>query len=225
MDQLPDYMQVSYKALLEVYSEIEEQLANKEKLYRIYYAREAMKTQAKNYLLEAKWLHQKHIPTMDEYMAVSLLSTGYPALITTSFVGMGDIATQDSFDWLATYPRAVKGAAVVCRLMDDVVSRKFEQKRGHVCSALECYMKEYGGTEEEAIVEFHKQLSDAWKDIHESFLLPTITAVVPMPLLTGILNLACVMDVVYKHEDGYSTHHGTVLKDLIVSTLVQPVPV
>lgn len=83
-----------------------------------------MKKQAKNYLVEAKWLHQKHIPTMDEYMAVSELTTGYPLLITTSFVVMGDTATQDSFDWLATYPRAVKGAAVVCRLMDDVVSRK-----------------------------------------------------------------------------------------------------
>jgi (-)-germacrene D synthase len=80
-----------------------------------------MKRQAKTYLLEAKWLHQKHIPTMDEYMALSLVTSGYPLLITTYFVAMRDTATEDSFDWLATYPRAVKGAAVIARLMDDLM--------------------------------------------------------------------------------------------------------
>ncbi|XP_040363491.1 (-)-germacrene D synthase [Rosa chinensis] len=125
IDLLPaDYMKVCYKALLEVYTEIEQELAKERKLYRIHYAREAMKKQAENYFLEAKWLHQKHIPTMDEYMAVALMTTGYPLLITTSFVGMGDIATQDSIDWLATYPKAVKAAAVVGRLMDDIADHK-----------------------------------------------------------------------------------------------------
>ncbi|PRQ33674.1 putative lyase [Rosa chinensis] len=215
-------MKLCYKALLEVYTEIEEELAKEGKLYRIHYAREAMKKQAENYLLEVKWLQQKHIPTMDEYMALALITTGYPMLITTSFVGMGDIATQDSFDWLATYPKAVKGATMVCRLMDDIVDHKFEQKRGYVTSAVECYMKEYGATEEEAIIGLRRKVSDAWNDINESFLLSNV---VPRPLLTRILNFACAMNVAYKYEDGYTTHHEVVLKDFIVSTLVQSVPI
>ncbi|PRQ22026.1 putative lyase [Rosa chinensis] len=222
IDLLPDYMKVCYKALLEVYTEIEEQLAKEGKLYQIQYAREPMKKLFENYFLEAKWLHQKHIPTMDDYMSLALMTTGYPLLITTAFVGMGNIATQDSFDWLATYPKAVKGAAIICRLMDDIADHKFEQKRGQVTSAVECYMKEYGATEEEAIIGLRREVSDAWKDINESFLLPNVP---PRPLLTRIINFACIMDVAYKYADGYTTHHDTVLKDLIVSTLVQPVPV
>ncbi|PRQ33610.1 putative lyase [Rosa chinensis] len=221
-DPLPDYMKVCYKAMLEVYTEIEEELAKEGKLYRIHYAREAMKKQVKSYFLEAKWLHHQHIPTMDEYMVLSLETTAYLMLITISFVGMGDIATQDSFNWLATYPKAVKGAAVVCRLMDDIADHKFEQNRGYVTSAVECYMKEYGATEEEAITGLRRQVSDAWKDINESFLLPNV---VPRPLLIRILNLACAMDVAYKNEDGYTTHHESVIKDFVVSTLVQSVPV
>ncbi|PRQ33701.1 putative lyase [Rosa chinensis] len=139
IDPLPDYMKVCYKALLEAYTEIEEQLAKEGKLYRIHYAREAD-----------------------------------------------------------------------------------EQKREHVTSAVECYMKEYGATEEQAIIELRRKLSDAWKDINESFHPPNV---VPRALLTRIINFACVMDVVYKYVDGYSTHDDTVLKDFIVSTLVQPVPV
>ncbi|XP_050371714.1 (-)-germacrene D synthase-like isoform X2 [Argentina anserina] len=220
MDALPNYMKVCYKALLDVYTEVEVELAKEGKLYRIHYAREAMKMQAKSYYLEAKWFHEKYTPTVDEYIALSSLTSGYPLLITTTFVTMGDIATQDTLDWLATYPKPVKGSAVVARLMDDLVSHKFEQQRGHVASAVECYVKEFGATEEEAIIELRSKVSDAWKDINESFLLPKA---VSRPLLTRILNFACVMDVVYKYKDGYTTQHG-MLKDLIASALIQQVP-
>ena len=43
MDQLPDYMKISYKALLEVYQEMEELLAGHEgQQYRVEYARKAV---------------------------------------------------------------------------------------------------------------------------------------------------------------------------------------
>ncbi|KAL6127344.1 hypothetical protein ACLB2K_075385 [Fragaria x ananassa] len=227
IDPLPDYMKVFYKAMLEVYIEIEEELAKEGNLYRIHYAIEAvspiylMKKQATYYFHEAKLLQQKHIPTLDEYMDLALPSTAYHMLITTAFVGMGDIATQDSFDWLATYPRAVKGAEVVCRLMDDIADYKFELERGTDISSVECYMKEHGATEEEAMTELRRRLSDAWKDINESFFLPNA---LPRPLLTRVLNFACAMDVAYKYEDSYTTHHASILKDFIVPTLVESVP-
>lgn len=42
IDPLPDYMKVFYKAMLEVYIEIEEELAKEGNLYRIHYAIEAV---------------------------------------------------------------------------------------------------------------------------------------------------------------------------------------
>ncbi|TQD91285.1 hypothetical protein C1H46_023129 [Malus baccata] len=95
----------------------------------------------------------------------------------------------------------------------------FEQEKEHFVSAVNCYMKKYGATEEEAIIELRKQVNNAWKDINEACLHPTA---VPMPLLIRILNFARVMDVVYKCEDGYTNAEGG-LKDFIVSTLVEPV--
>jgi hypothetical protein len=80
-------------------------------------------------------------------------------------------------------------------------------------------MAQNGATEEEATNELCKQVRDAWKDINEGCLYPTT---VPMPLLTRILNLARVMDVVYKDEDGY-TNAGIVLKDFVASMLIDPV--
>ncbi|XP_048328632.2 (-)-germacrene D synthase-like [Ziziphus jujuba] len=217
--QLPDYMQFCYRALLDVYSEIEEEMTKLGKSYRVDYAKQAMKYQVRAYFEEAKWFHKKHIPTMEEYMPVALITSAYGMLATTSFVGMGDEVTKHSFDWLFSKPKIEKASSVVCRLMDDVVSHKFEQKRGHVASAVECYMKQFGATEDEAVNEFRKQVSDAWKDINEECLYPTS---VPMPLLVRILNLARVIDVVYKDGDGY-THASIVLKELVASLLINPV--
>ncbi|CAN6576178.1 unnamed protein product [Malus baccata var. baccata] len=137
MDQLPEYMKVCYRALLDIYSEIHEKLAHEGKLYPMHHAREA-----------------------------------------------------------------------------------FEQnKKEHFVSAVNCYMKKYGTTEEEAIIELQRQVNNTWKDVNEACLQPTA---VPMPQLIRILNFARVMDVVYKCEDGYTNPEG-VLKDFIVSTLVEPV--
>ncbi|KAL6205530.1 hypothetical protein ACLB2K_022788 [Fragaria x ananassa] len=175
----------------------------------------SMKRQVRAYHAEAKWFHNNDTPTMDEYMEVALVTSAYSMLATTSFVGMGDIVTKDSFEWIFSDPKMVKASEVVCRLMDDIVSHKFEQKKGHVASAVECYMTQYGATEEETIIEFRKQVSDAWKDINEECLHPTS---LDMPLLMRIVNLTRVIDVVYKSEDGY-THAETILKDFVASLL------
>ena len=96
---------------------------------------------------------------------------------------------------------------------------QFEQKRGHVASGIECYMKQYGASEEEVYDEFQKQVVDAWRDINEEFLRPTV---VPMPLLMRVLNLSRVMDVIYTGEDGY-THVGKVMKNNVASLLIHPI--
>ncbi|KAK0598882.1 hypothetical protein LWI29_000321 [Acer saccharum] len=222
IDQLPEYMKCCYEALLDVYSENEKDFACKGKLYRLDYAKDAMKDIVRNYFWEAKWCHEQHVPTMEEYMPVALVTSAYKMLATTSFVGMGEIVTKQAFEWLFTDPnKMVEASSLICRLMDDMVSHKFEQKRGHVASSVECFMNQHGATEEETCNEFRKQVRSAWKDINEECLLPTM---VPMPLLTRVLNLARVIDVVYKDEDGY-THAGVILKDFVASLLINPVPI
>jgi (-)-germacrene D synthase len=83
-----------------------------------------MKNQVRAYFQEAKWLHQKYIPTVDEYMHIAIISSGYPLLATTSLVGMGDIVTKDSFEWSLSDPKVVRASSMIARLMDDMKSHK-----------------------------------------------------------------------------------------------------
>jgi (-)-germacrene D synthase len=83
-----------------------------------------MKNQIRAYFHEAKWFHKNHIPTMDEYMRIALVSSGSSMLATTALVGMGDIVTKDAFEWLFSDPKVLKASTVIFRLMDDIVTHE-----------------------------------------------------------------------------------------------------
>ncbi|XP_030473379.1 (-)-germacrene D synthase-like [Syzygium oleosum] len=220
MDGLPEYMQAYYKELLHLYEEIGNRLAKKGRSYRLVYAKEAMKKQARAFFQEAKWFHTNYTPTLEEYMPLQLITTGYGMLATTSLLGMGDVVTKHAFEWSLGGCKIVKAAETICRLMDDIASHHFEQKRGHLVSAVELLMKEHGISEQEAEKELQKRVIDAWKDTNEEFLRPTA---VPTPILTRSLNLSRAMDVLYSDGDNY-THSGTKLKGYVTSLFVCPLP-
>ncbi|XP_040988779.1 (-)-germacrene D synthase-like [Juglans microcarpa x Juglans regia] len=218
IDLLPEYMKPIYRALLDIYDEIEAETAKEGRSFCVHYAKEAMKKVVQAYHVEAKWCHESFVPTMEEYMRIALVTSAYSMLATTSFVGMGNIANREVFEWISNGPKIVTASTIICRLMDDIASHKFEQKREHVASAVECYMKQYGVSAEEEVYElFQKEVSDAWKDINQGFLKPTA---VPMPILERVLNFTRVIDVIYKEDDGYTNSH--MLKDYITSLLVNP---
>ncbi|GKF38967.1 germacrene D synthase, partial [Tanacetum coccineum] len=104
INSLPDYMKLIYKALLDIYEELEEIMEKERKT--------------------TKWRNEGYIPTIEEHKSVAFLSCGYKMLTTTSFVGMGDMVTEDSFKWVCTNPPLVKALSTICRIMDDIVGHK-----------------------------------------------------------------------------------------------------
>ncbi|KAJ4723532.1 Terpene synthase [Melia azedarach] len=218
-DILPEYMKLIYKTLLDIYNEIEEELAKQGRSYCLRFAKDKMQELVATYFVEAKWFKEGYVPTIEEHMGVALISSGYLVLATTSFVGMGDIVTKESVEWISNNPKIVRASSVICRLMDDITSHKFEQSRGHVASAVECYMKQHGASEEDAVNLFRKEVDNAWKDMNKELLKPTAF---PMPLLERVLNFARVVDFLYRNSDNYT--HSHLVKDQIASLLIDPLP-
>jgi len=98
---------------------------------------------------------------------------------------------------------------------------QFEQERGHVASAVECCMKQYGVSKEEAYDKLRKMVESDWKDINEELLKPST---VPRQVLILMLNLARIIDVLYKDYDGY-TDARNATKEMLTAFLVDPLPV
>ncbi|KAM1139776.1 hypothetical protein EV1_039507 [Malus domestica] len=176
-------------------------------------------------------LRERCIPSMEEYMHVATASVGNSLLSTVCLVGMGDIVTDEVFQWLSNNPKILRASNTIFRLMDDIGGHKvqdiilitkilfgiqfllFDKERGHVASSIDCYMKQYGVSEQTTLDVFNKQVVDMWKDINEELLRPTA---VPEFVLVRILNLTRVVDLVYKKGDGF-THVEKFMKDIIAS--------
>ncbi|KAK9209547.1 hypothetical protein WN944_001914 [Citrus x changshan-huyou] len=201
IDTLPEYMKFIYMSLLDIYDKAEESLAKEGRSsYGVKYVKQTMEESIMMYFIEAKWLHEGFLPKIEEYEGVALGSSGVLTLATASFVDMGDIATKEAFEWLIKKPKI------------------FEQKRGHIPSAVECYMKQHGVSEEEAKKALKIHVDNAWKVINEELLSPTAMS---LPLLERILNLARVCHFMYEDGDRYT--QPLLMKDQVALVLKDPV--
>ncbi|WMV59900.1 hypothetical protein MTR67_053285 [Solanum verrucosum] len=167
-----------------------------------------MKKVVKAYFQEAKWYYGKKVPRMKQYMKNGIPTSGYLLLATNSWLGMGEIATKDAFDWLTSEPPMFVASCIIARLLNDLLSHEEEQKRGDTTSGVdtssgvECYMKEYGVTKEEAHTKIRKIIENYWKDLNEEYFKVDV-AIVPRVLLMPIINLTRVSEFIYKDEDAY----------------------
>ncbi|XP_060671882.1 terpene synthase 1-like [Ziziphus jujuba] len=222
---LPDYMKLLYKAILDICSDIEEHTTKEGRSYCVHYAKKAMEELVQAYFIEASWFHDAYTPTFEEYMSVAAVTATYYLIITSSFIGMGEIATKEVFDWVCNKPKIMEASSVIGRLMNDMVSHKFEQKRPHIASAIECYMKQHGVDEEKANKMLAEEVDNAWKDINEELLKKPSSSgsTVAFPLLERVLNLTRVTDVVYTDDDCYTNPHK--LKHQVELLLKHPIAI
>nr|XP_010323836.1 sesquiterpene synthase-like [Solanum lycopersicum] len=214
-------MKLSYRALVQVYTEAERELENlgNKMTFRVKYSINEMKKLLRAYFQEAKWYHEKVVPTMEQYIKNGIPSSTYLLLATTSWLGMGDVATKDAFDWISNEPTILVALSIIARLLNDLVTHEIEVERGDVASGIECYMNEYGATKEEAYMETRKIIENNWKVLNRGCLKPTT---VPRVLLMPVLNLTRVAEFFYKDDDAY-TFSTNNLKDIISLVLIDPI--
>ncbi|CAN1831077.1 Alpha-copaene synthase [Linum perenne] len=220
LEALPMTMKNMYKVIIDLYDEIEMELARTgPSTFAVDYAKEELKKLCRSYLAEIRWRANGHVPTFDEYKKNAYITSAYSLLCTSAFIGMGsEIATREAFEWVTNEPKMIRAACVISRLQNDIVSHKFEQKRKHIASAVECYMKEHKASEEEAYKFLWDEICNGWKDIIECCQKPTQ---VPVALTDRVLNFTRFISVVYEKGDGYT--NPQLLKSQIASLFVDPV--
>ncbi|CAL9772093.1 unnamed protein product [Musa acuminata subsp. burmannicoides] len=220
VDQLPEYLKDFFLKLLFAVREFETELAAEEK-FRIFYLKEALKSQARAYFEESRWRDEKYVPTLEEHLGVSKMSSACPLFSSAILVGMGEVATKEAFEWVASFPKIVEALAAIGRIMNDITSYEREGKREHVVSTVHCCMKEYGTSIDDACKKLQEMVEDAWKDINQECLNPTTFLA---PLLQTSLYLTRILENVYKYIDAY-TESYTTMRECISLLLVQPVPI
>ncbi|GAB2284627.1 hypothetical protein Dimus_019081 [Dionaea muscipula] len=226
LSQLPNYMKPIYEHLiLEVFEQFERDLVRDERSTDcVDYAREQFKNLCVAHLQETKWVHEKYVPSYDEYMEIATTTFGYYFATTVCQLCLGKLTTRETFEWISrSTNKIVTASSIIARLKNDLGGHKFQKDRDHVASAVDCYMKQYGVSEEAACEEIMKRVNEAWKDLIEEMLRSTV---VPMPLLMCILNLTRVVEVLYYGgEDHYTIASADIMRTNIRITLIDPIPI
>ncbi|KAK7257308.1 hypothetical protein RIF29_31181 [Crotalaria pallida] len=221
MDSLPKSMKVVVKSFIELLAEMELMTVEDGKSSLVQYVKQALQSITEAYMDEAKWREEGYVPTYDEYKDHGIVSSGSLVIHTVTYLCMGKYANKEVLDWISNVdvPKLVKASSIMARLMNDISSYKFEQKRGAVVSAVECYIKQYGTSEVEAVKQIIRDIENYWKDINEECLVPNV---VPMPVLEVILNFTRVLEVMYADMTDRFTH-GELLKDYVTLLFVDPI--
>nr|BAR94037.1 5-epi-aristolochene synthase [Nicotiana benthamiana] len=221
IDRLPDYMKISYKAILDLYNDYEKELSSAGRSHIVSHAIQRMKEVVRNYNVESTWFIEGYKPPVSEYLSNALATTTYYYLATTSYLGIKSVTEQD-FEWLSKNPKILEASVIICRVIDDTATYEVEKSRGQIATGIECCMRDYGLSTKEAMDKFQKMAETAWKDLNEGLLRPTP---VSAEFLNPILNLARIVEVTYIHNlDGY-THPEKVLKPHIVALLVDSIQI
>ncbi|MBA0690756.1 hypothetical protein Goari_008415 [Gossypium aridum] len=221
MDELPTANQKKlYETLLHVIGEAEYLVQKEGRSYAIPYTKDEWKKYVKAEQIECRRKQEKDVPTFDEYMETGMYTCATRLSMTQILIGMEE-ADQNAFHWiLNSNNKYLKALQICCRLYNDIVSNEDEEKRGFKTASM-CYMKQYNVSRKEAIEAFQAKIGDAWKDINEGCMRPTMG--VPMQVVRATLNYQRLLDLVYRDNDGY-TKPNISLQQLITKVLIQPIP-
>ncbi|CAL1373225.1 unnamed protein product [Linum trigynum] len=223
LDELPATMKEAYRiVIVNLLEEIEQAISGTGPTYGVDYCKRELKRMCRSFLGEARWRTEGHVPKLEEYLTHANITGGYFFLCPSAYLGMEpELATREAFEWIADITnKMVMASTSICRVQNDIMSYPFEQKRSHVASAVQCYMKEHGVSEEEATKAMWGRISDAWKDMTEVYCQKPTP--LPRALLLPVINFARTISVIYLKADAYT--HPQFLRQRIADLFVNPVP-
>uniref|UniRef100_A0ACD5XSG2 Uncharacterized protein n=1 Tax=Avena sativa TaxID=4498 RepID=A0ACD5XSG2_AVESA len=206
-----DYAQFMFGTMIEIENGLPKDISNR----NVNFIRDITNEVCKGYMTEIVWRDNKYVPPIEEHLNVTLITCFYWAISCTAFVVFEENVTYEVLEWMSKFPQIVKDSCIICRLMDDIVAHAFETERNNVATAVTCYMKEYGTTEEVASEALWNVVENAWTDMNREYL--TMTSI-PSSLLMHVINLSRMMETMFREIDGYT---DSAILEKHISMLVQ----
>nr|QBP05430.1 cedrol synthase [Leucosceptrum canum] len=217
IDGLPDYMKTVYHFIMSTYEDYERD-TTKEQMFAIPYFKEAVKQLGRAYNQELKWVMERQMPSFEEYVKNSEITSCVYVLFTALFPFLKS-ATKETIDWLLSEPQLAISTAMIGRFCDDLGSHERESKGGEMLTVLDCYMKQHGVSKQETVSKFAEIIEDAWKDLNAAWATTTSS---PKEMVEQFLNYARMAGATYKNNGDAYTNPKYVFGPYIDALFVNP---
>uniref|UniRef100_A0AAU7LMP8 Sabinene synthase n=1 Tax=Zanthoxylum ailanthoides TaxID=159071 RepID=A0AAU7LMP8_9ROSI len=218
---LPSYMKICFLALYNTVNEMAFDILKEQDSDVVLNLKKVWVDLVQAYLVEAKWYHSRHKPTLEEFMKNAWVSVAGPTVSLNAYLSATNPIVEKELEFLESKPDVVYWSSSILRLQDDLGTSPDEIKRGDVPKSIQCYMHETGASEEEGR-EYVKNLArQMWKKANlyranENFPLSETT-------IELILNIARTSRFMYLHGDGHGGQEQETM-EVPLSLLYQPIP-
>uniref|UniRef100_A0A1J3FPS3 Putative terpenoid synthase 7 n=1 Tax=Noccaea caerulescens TaxID=107243 RepID=A0A1J3FPS3_NOCCA len=212
MDKQPDYLKFIFRFTMETFKEFEREVGS----YRVEGAIEEFKKFVKANINLAKWA-RAHVPSFEEYMKIGEVEIAVYGSMAALVMGIEQIPIQEAYEWLKSRPKLMRSLSTKARLMNDITGFKDDMNRGYAATGVNCYMKQYGVTEKEAIRELSKMVTKADKILNEEYMINKVS--VPRKVWKVAMDLARTVHITYNGHDEYTNPEGK-MKEYITSLFV-----
>ncbi|KAL7102990.1 hypothetical protein ACP275_08G152500 [Erythranthe tilingii] len=221
IDMLPEYMKMSYKALLDTTNKIARMIFEKHGHNPINTLKETWASLCKAFSVEAKWFAGGDLPRAEEYLANGKVSSGVHVVLVHLFYILGLSGTQNQGAILLEQNSTlISSVAAILRLSDDLGSAKDEQQNGKDGSYIEYYMRDnHGVSFKQAREHVINMIASEWKLLNkECFEInhysPTLSF-----YREACLNLARMVPLMYSYDDNQRL---PILEEYIDFMLLKP---
>uniref|UniRef100_A0A7N0SXC3 Uncharacterized protein n=1 Tax=Kalanchoe fedtschenkoi TaxID=63787 RepID=A0A7N0SXC3_KALFE len=171
------------------------------------------------FLVEAKWSHEKHIPSFDDYQKTGVVSSSGPMLFLHAYCLSQPISknTLESFqDDLADI---IHSSSMIFRLSNDLVTSRAELARGKSANSVVCYMKDTDASEASATAHMRHLINKSWLKMN---CVKSNKSLATKSFAEIFMNLGRICQCVYQYGDAHSAP-DTRLKSRIMSLLINPI--
>ncbi|KAL0297919.1 UNVERIFIED_CONTAM: Gamma-cadinene synthase [Sesamum calycinum] len=176
---------------------------------------------AKAYNRHTQWFLGGQMPTYEEYMVNTVVTSCIYVFLTVGIPGLKS-ASKEAIDWVMSEPnKALIASTRVCRHADDIGSDERES-RGGIYRRRWIAMKQYGVSKEETVDKFKQLCENAWKDFNTEW--STEISTVSKDMMEQLLNYARAAEVNYRNgRDAYT--HPQKIAGQIAAVFMHPIAI
>ncbi|XP_076938716.1 R-linalool synthase QH1, chloroplastic-like [Bidens hawaiensis] len=219
VEELPDYMKICFLGLYNAINEITYDTLINTRILILPYIKKAWADLCKAYLIEARWYHSGHAPTLKEYLDNACVSIATSLVLIHIKFSTNFSSTQEILQWFEESKNILYYTSLICRLSDDLGTSSDEMERGDIPKSIQCYMNESGATEDEARTYIYKLIMETWKKLNKERV--SAKSQVLQNFIDKAMNSVRITLFMYVKGDGHGRPNVT--KSHVLSLLFNPI--